>query len=357
MSRSDFKQFDERDFVFRNSKGKAKPAPQLPAGVPVADTHVHLNMLPDPGLAIARAAHHGLRFLCCMTDPAEEPQALGEDSTIWSAAEAYAAAQSWLDRARSMLDEMEGTATPLPRLRFACGVHPHNARLWHGAREELLELLHDPLTCCLGEIGLDYHYDFSPREDQRAVFAEQLRLAHETGLPVSLHLREAHGDALQILRQEGVPQAGCILHCFNLGPQELAPFLELGCYVALGGPLTFRKSWYTRLACRDVPVERLLTETDAPYMAPEPLRGTECEPAQTVYTLRMLLDCFGFAGQERAQEIAQPRAIDIENGAVAPKLGVPPQPHMDEGAFAEQVYRNAVDLLDRAPTAWQVGRT
>lgn len=88
-----------------------------------------------------------------------------------------------------------------------------------------------------------------------------------------MHLREAHDDALAILRETGVPKAGCIVHCFNLDAQTLAPFLELGCYVAFGGPLTFKKSWETRAAALDVPLDRLLTETDAPYMAPEPLRA------------------------------------------------------------------------------------
>ena len=240
----------------------------------------------------------------------------------------------------------------MPRIRLACGVHPHNAKHWESARDELLALLDDPLTCCLGEIGLDYHYDFSPRDAQREVFAEQLRIAHERNLPVSLHLREAHDEALEILEREGVPSAGCILHCFNLDTATLQPFLDLGCHVAFGGPLTFRKSWYTRLACLDVPFDKLLTETDAPYMAPEPLRGTVCEPAQTVYTLRMLLDCHGYAGTDRAFELVQPRAIDIENGEEAPSMDELPDFEamrlaLGEAEFANLVYDNAIALLDR----------
>lgn len=352
VSRSDFKQFGELDFEFRNSKGKAKQPPVLPAGVSVADTHCHLNMLERPGLAIARAAHHGLRFLCCITDPSERPRSAGEDSTFLSAADSYRALDSWLEDARTILDDLGCPEVALPNVRFACGVHPHNAKFWEGAQDELETLLSDPLTCCLGEIGLDYHYDFSPRKDQREVFALQLRIAHERNVPVSLHLREAHDEALQILREEGVPQAGCILHCFNLDAAVLAPFVELGCHIAFGGPLTFRKSWYTRLACLNVPLDKLLTETDAPYMAPEPLRGTECEPAQTVYTLRMLLDCFGYAGEDRALELVQPRQIDIENGVVAPQADDLPDyaslhQSADELEFSNRVYQNAIELLDR----------
>ena len=167
---------------------------------------------------------------------------------------------------------------------------------------------------------------------------------------MSLHLREAHDDALAILRETGVPKAGCIVHCFNLDAQTLAPFLELGCYVAFGGPLTFKKSWETRAAALDVPVDRLLTETDAPYMAPEPLRGTVCTPSQTVFTLRELLDCFGYAGAERAFELLQPRQSDIDKGAVAPVTSMPDyaalQRGLTEAQFAEHVFQNAIDLLD-----------
>ena len=360
MSRADFKRFEERDFQFRNSKGKVKQPPVLPEGVRVADAHCHLNMLDDPAFAIAKTAHYGFGFLECITDPAEEPRSIGEDSTFISAAGTYDALLGWLSDARAVLDASGEQETPLPRVRIACGVHPHNAKFWQQSREELVCLLHSPLTSCLGEIGLDYHYDFSPREVQRAVFAEQLELAQEAGLPVELHLREAHADALAILREVGVPQAGCVVHCFNLGPEDAAPFIDLDCYISLGGPLTFRKSWYTRLAALDVPLKRLLTETDAPYMAPEPLRGVECEPAHTVYTLRMLLDACGFAGDELAMELVQPRQIDIDNGVVAPSEPVlkdskAMQSFFDgELGFCNMLFENATQLLDREPTAWQL---
>ena len=152
------------------------------------------------------------------------------------------------------------------------------------------------------------------------------------------------------MRETGVPKAGCIVHCFNLDAQTLAPFLELGCYVAFGGPLTFKKSRETRAAALDVPLDRLLTETDAPYMAPEPLRGTVCTPSQTVFTLRELLDCFGYAGAERAFELLQPRQSDIDKGAVAPVTSMPDyaalQRGLTEAQFAEHVFQNAIDLLD-----------
>lgn len=349
MGSAAFKKFEEADFAFRNSKGKIKQPPSLPEGARVADTHCHLNMLDDPGLALARAVAHGVSFVCSMTDPAEAFAHAGDDSARLGAEQSYDALDMWLRDARAYLDAWGMQARVLPEVVCACGVHPHNAKYWDKAKDDLHVLLLRRETSCLGEIGLDYHYDFSPRDTQREVFAHQLELAHELGLPVSLHLREAHTDALEILQREGVPQAGCILHCFNLGPQDALPFVELGCHIALGGPLTFKKSWNTRSALIGVPVDKILTETDAPYMAPEPLRGTVCGPDQTVFTMRMLLDCFGYSGEDRARELMQPRQIDIDNGAVAMPLenldfdGL--CQGMDERAFCEQLYANATALL------------
>lgn len=182
-----------------------------------------------------------------MTDPTR-PELDGDDGDVTrrTARDTYDGLGSWFDDAAALLEEWGMAQAIMPRVRFACGVHPHNAKYFDDARDELIALLARPETCCLGEVGLDYHYDFSPRDVQREVFAAQLQMAQEHGLPVSLHLREAHDDALAILRETGVPKAGCIVHCFNLDAQTLAPFLELGCYVAFGGPLTFKKSWETR---------------------------------------------------------------------------------------------------------------
>jgi len=119
---------------------------------------------------------------------------------------------------------------------------------------------------------------------QRVAFEAQLRLAHEFELPAVVHLREAHDDGLRILRSVGVPAAGCILHCYNLGPDLLGRFLELGCTVSFAGPISFKKSTDVREAAALVPVGRVLAETDCPFMAPEPFRGRVNEPAFTVYT-------------------------------------------------------------------------
>lgn len=345
MSLADFKQFDAYDLVFRNSKGKVRPNPELPEGAPIADTHCHLGMLSDAPLSIARAAHHGVRFIECITDPSEHEEGELVSTSV------YESIEPWRVKAVEHLAELGSPVAQAPRIRMACGVHPHNARLWDQAKPQLLALLENPLTSCIGEIGLDYHYDLSPRDVQREVFAEQLRIAHETGLPVELHIREAHDEAVEILKREGVPEAGCVLHCFNLGSDDARPFVELGCYIAFGGPLTFKKEYETRASLALIPSNRLLTETDAPYMAPEPARGVVCEPAHTAYTLRMLLDCMGYVGEERALELMSPRPKDVLEGETPKPPLVPDFLAMQSGAgeleMVQRIFGNAVALLDR----------
>ncbi len=204
------------------------------------------------------------------------------------------------------------------------GCHPHNAKHYHDALEaDLRERLADQRVSALGEIGLDYHYDFSPREDQRLAFRRQLRLAKECGLPVILHVREAHDDALAIMQEEGFPEAGVLLHCYNLDWPTLEPWVEAGCYVAFGGPLTFKKTDEVRDAASRVPLDRLLTETDAPYMTPEPMRGMTCGPEHVIFTAERLCEVRGYTQDDERE------------------------------AFLCQLMKNARGLLDREPTSWQ----
>lgn len=208
------------------------------------------------------------------------------------------------------------------------GCHPHNAQHYDDALEVVLrERLHDARVSALGEVGLDYHYDLSPREAQREAFRRQIRLAKEAGLPVVLHMREAHDDGFALLSEEGFPEAGTLLHCFNLDAAELARWVDAGCFIAFGGPLTFKKAEEVREAAKLVPADRLLTETDAPYMTPEPLRGTTCGPEHVAFTAAKLADVRGFE--------------DLRTPA--------------RGEFLRQTYLNALGLLDREPTAWQRG--
>jgi TatD DNase family protein len=190
------------------------------------------------------------------------------------------------------------TVVTAPTVRLISGCHPHNASKWSAKLEATLrEVLADERCVGLGEIGLDYHYDNSPRDVQREVFRLQIRMAHELDLPIALHLREAHADGLAILREEGLPSAGTLLHCFNLDYATLEPFLELGCYVAFGGPVTFNKADEVRDAASRTPLERIVSETDCPFMAPHPIRGTICEPASIVFTVARLANNFADASQ------------------------------------------------------------
>lgn len=172
-----------------------------------------------------------------------------------------------------------------PFISATVGVHPHDAAK---ATEEtwaaLSALMAHPKVAAVGEIGLDYHYDFSPRETQRAVFSRQLDLAREAGLPVVIHTREAWDDTVELIRRHGA--AGGVFHCFSGGPREAEEALELGFCLSFSGIVTFPRAEEIREAARLVPDGRLLIETDAPYLAPVPYRGKRNEPAYLVQTAR-----------------------------------------------------------------------
>jgi len=169
-------------------------------------------------------------------------------------------------------------------VRFAVGAHPHQAHQFSAdvsavERTVRRQLSDTPGARAIGEIGLDYHYDFSPRDVQHAVFRSQVRLARELDLPVVIHTREADEDTIAILREEGGGHVRGVLHCFT-GTAALAEAgLDLGFFISLAGIITFPKAGELRETARGVPVDRLLTETDSPFLAPTPYRGKRNEPA------------------------------------------------------------------------------
>ncbi len=171
-----------------------------------------------------------------------------------------------------------------PETRFAIGVHPHQAHEFADDPERTAAVVQGQLEStpgarAVGEIGLDYHYDFSPPDVQQAVFRAQLRVAREQSRPVVIHTREADDDTLAILREEGQGELRGVLHCFT-GTAALARAgLDLGFYVSLAGIITFPKAAELRDTVRAVPIDRLLTETDSPFLAPVPHRGKRNEPA------------------------------------------------------------------------------
>jgi TatD DNase family protein len=176
-------------------------------------------------------------------------------------------------------------AERLPGVWSTAGIHPHAASTF---REETLgrvrELLAHPRVVAVGEAGLDYHYDFAPREAQRQAFARQLELGRETGLPVIVHAREADEDLIALLREAGQGTTG-VLHSFSSGPALLEEALGMGWYASFSGMITFKKFEGAEMVHR-VPADRLLVETDTPYLAPVPNRGKQNEPAFVVHTAR-----------------------------------------------------------------------
>ncbi len=198
-----------------------------------------------------------------------------------------------LERAVRVAESYEGVYA-------AVGVHPHDAKLYDDeAERRLLELTRPGgRVVAWGEIGLDYHYDHSPREVQREVFARQLRLARGAGLPVVIHSREADEETVEILRAELGTSARGVLHCFGGGPRMAEAALGLGFYISFAGNVTFKKADALREVALTVPAERLLVETDCPYMAPVPLRGRRNEPAYVVETAGLLAALRGVEPEE-----------------------------------------------------------
>lgn len=305
----------QRDLGFyqrkKHDKWREVPPPQPPLEAPVCDSHAHLHMLPDPVWELVRCSSNGVDLVCSVADPSED-----------DIEEVLGIVESALDARQNLVAELPAKGDVLAHdealpaeVVLALGVHPHNARLYDDCIEQrLVGLLQHPSVRVLGEVGLDYHYDLSPRAVQKEVFRQQIRLAKQGGLPLALHLRggedpdvdNAHRDAFAILEQEGFPEAGTLLHCCALGPLALQPWIDAGCYVAYGGALTFKNAEEAREGAKIVPLERLLLETDAPYMTPEPMRGAACTPAHAIFTAAALAEVRDVApGPSRQRFLSQ----------------------------------------------------
>jgi TatD DNase family protein len=172
------------------------------------------------------------------------------------------------------------------------GVHPHDAAKWSDECGPLLrERMRHPRVVALGEIGLDYHYDFSPRDRQKRVFIEQLQIAAEAGKPIVIHTREAWDDTFAILKEHW--QGPGVMHCFSGGPAEAEKSLEIGFTISYSGIVTYPKAPEIREAALLTPLDRMLVETDAPYLAPAPHRGKRNEPAYVAKTAAFVADLLG----------------------------------------------------------------
>ena len=183
----------------------------------------------------------------------------------------------------------------------AAGVHPHEAKdAPPDYIDQLKGMLSHPWVVALGEIGLDYYYDLSPRDVQKRVLQEQLDLACDADMPVIFHIRDAHGDMFDILRSRSRLPAG-VIHCCSASAEMVREYLKMGFYISFAGPITFKNAAGPVSASQAVPLNRLLIEADSPYLAPVPLRGRRNEPANVRYVLEKQAEIHGVPADELAE--------------------------------------------------------
>jgi TatD DNase family protein len=198
-------------------------------------------------------------------------------------------------------------AERFPDVFCSVGTHPHHAgeELDIGTADLVAHARH-PKVVAIGEAGLDYHYDNSPRAAQEQGFRAHIAAARQTGLPLVIHARDADDDVAKILREEsGQGPFPAVLHCFTGGRELAFTGIELGLYVSFTGILTFKKSDDLRAIARDLPADRVLVETDAPYLAPGKYRGKRCEPAYVVETAKVLAETRGVSPEEIARQTTE----------------------------------------------------
>jgi TatD DNase family protein len=234
----------------------------------LVDSHCHLDYFTEAELpaVLARAAEHGV----------------GEMVTIGTT----------LDQSLRMRD----LAASLPNVWCTIGIHPHSAAEQEIPQvEALAEMASHPKVIGIGEAGLDYFYDKAPRDIQQDCFRAQIRAARLAGLPLAIHARDADADIEAILREERTKGGdfAFLLHCFSSGRGLAEAAIEMGGYVSFSGILTFPKSHEIRAIAGDLPADRLLVETDSPYLAPVPYRGKRNEPGWVAHTARVLAEVRG----------------------------------------------------------------
>lgn len=285
------------------------------AKAPLFDTHAHLRSFwgedKNPVDVLVRASEAGVRRIVTIYDPVADMSDETPDAPAFS---------RWLRGVSEAASERGANVS----VRYIVGVHPYGTLEYGDELHAQIEAaLDDPLCSGIGEVGLDYHFDAddgieaAPHDAQMDVMARQLSLAVARDVPVELHLRNdggdarrtAHEDALAVLGRIGVPAAGCVLHCFGEDRATMDRFLELGCHIAFGGAATFKRNDAVREAFAACPLDRLILETDCPYMAPEPIRGLECEPSMIAQTADVLI----YDRADRTGELPEHIAREIWN--------------------------------------------
>ena len=224
------------------------------------------------------------------------------DGVLARAAEAGVGTVQTICTRVTQFDSVRALADHHERIWCSVGIHPHHvAEEPEVTADHLMRMAEHPKVIGIGETGLDFHYDNSPRPQQEASFRQHIAAARETGLPLIVHTRSADEDTCRILREEaGRGTFPGVIHCFSAGRAVAETALEIGFHVSFSGILTFKKAEEVRAVARDVPVDRLLVETDAPYLAPVPYRGRRNEPAHVVHTAARLADIKGLDQAELA---------------------------------------------------------
>jgi len=258
------------------------PPRRAPASSSVTDSHCHIAdaaFADDLAAVAARATAAGVtRALCILSaDTPEEFARAPAVSTAW------------------------------PGVCFATAIHPHRAGAYAGRTEAMVAVVREAAAgveaVALGEMGLDYHYDFAPKPVQHEVFAAQIALALELDLPVAIHTREATDDTHAILREAGCGRIRGVFHCFTGSHDDAIRALDLGFYLSIPGIVTFPKAGDLRDVVQTIPEDRLLVETDAPYLAPVPHRGRRNEPAFLAETVRALAAIRGVTAEALATRL------------------------------------------------------
>ncbi len=249
--------------------------PELPA-LPMIDSHAHLDfpeIQSQESELFARATAQGVQAVIAMGN----------------------------DAATSKFALELSQRVTAPRIFPAAGLHPHESKRIDEDRETLEALWQDDRVVCVGEIGLDYYYDLSPKDVQRKVFENELEWAAKVKKPVSIHLRDAFDDGFAILRNADLSGGG-VLHCFQGGPKELEIVMDLGLYVSFSGMVTFKNATALREAAPLAPADRYLIETDSPFLAPVPLRGRTNEPSFVAHTANALAALRGVSYEQVLSE-------------------------------------------------------
>jgi TatD DNase family protein len=263
----------------------------------VIDSHCHIageEFAGDLSDVVARASAAGVTTALCILEAEDEPE----------------------------LTRAQHVRAAWPGVRFAAGIHPHHAGKFAGQVSSGVETVHRVLgatgACAVGEIGLDYHYDFSPRGVQQEIFRAQIRLALQRDLPIIIHTREATDDTFRIIREEGEGRVRGVFHCFTGDVTMAREALAIGFYLSYAGILTFPKAGDLREAAKITPLDRLLSETDAPYLAPTPHRGKRNEPAYVARVVETLAELHGCLPGEMAGRIRDNfiRLFGRETGAI-----------------------------------------